>query len=158
MRGGTGIPTFKDMLITRQRQHISSPRDIARILRQILDAAGDLDRDKEHFWVVNLDTKYHTKSVHLVHLGELDLSHGLTLDVASGEFDRLLGCFGPTSSLAALVDEPSMGYDEHPGSKSGLVALELVDIAGRLEEGFGGEIIRFLGAPDSQVSGHWTDQ
>ena len=60
------------MLITKQPRHLSSPRDVALILKEILDAGGDLDRDKEHFWVINLDSRYHTRSIHLVHMGELN--------------------------------------------------------------------------------------
>ena len=60
------------MLISRQPRHLNSPRAVALILKEVLDAEGDLDRDKEHFWVINLDSRYHTKSIHLVHLGSMN--------------------------------------------------------------------------------------
>ena len=59
------------MLVSRQSRLINSPRDVAKIVRELLHAAGKLDREKEHFWLLSLNSKCYTKSIHLIHLGTL---------------------------------------------------------------------------------------
>ncbi len=51
-----------------------SPQAAASIGWAILDAEAANDRDKEHFWVIGLNTKNRVKYVDLVTLGTLDAS------------------------------------------------------------------------------------
>jgi len=58
---------------TRQRQ-VGSTAKAAQVLRDILAVENEIDQDKEHFWVIGLDTGQRIKYVELVTLGVLDSS------------------------------------------------------------------------------------
>lgn len=53
---------------------VTSSQDMATILQDILKAENEIDRDKEHFWVIGLTTKSHIKYIELVSLGVLNAS------------------------------------------------------------------------------------
>lgn len=53
------------------RKRLSDPKAVADIFREILAAEDEIDRDKEHFWVVGLDVKNGVKYIELVSLGVL---------------------------------------------------------------------------------------
>lgn len=60
------------MLITDHPiKKLSDPRAVADIFREILASEHEVDRDKEHFWVVGLDRKNSIKYIDLVSLGAL---------------------------------------------------------------------------------------
>jgi DNA repair protein RadC len=52
----------------------SSAKDVAEVLSHILKSGDKLDRDKEHFWVIGLNTRNSIKFVELVSLGTLNAS------------------------------------------------------------------------------------
>jgi DNA repair protein RadC len=60
------------MELTSRKKRINGSHDVAPIFRAILDAEGEMDRDKEHFWCLCLDTKNHILRIELVTLGLLD--------------------------------------------------------------------------------------
>ena len=51
---------------------ISTPENIASIMYAILSREEEIDQDKEHFWVIGLNTANHIKYIELVTLGILD--------------------------------------------------------------------------------------
>ena len=53
-------------------QQILQPEDIADVIREILSAEDPLDRDKEHFWTVGLNTAHRVQYIDLITLGLLD--------------------------------------------------------------------------------------
>ncbi|MCL4247388.1 MAG: DNA repair protein RadC [Anaerolineae bacterium] len=57
-----------------QKNVIASPKDVYAILRAVLSAEDEVDRDKEHFWVFQLDTRLRIKVLELVTLGILNAS------------------------------------------------------------------------------------
>ncbi len=52
-------------------ERVSSPFEVAKVLSAILNMDNEIDRDKEHFWVIGLDTKNVIKFIDLVSLGTL---------------------------------------------------------------------------------------
>jgi len=54
------------------RQKVNSAEAIESILRPILQAEHEIDREKEHLWVIGLDVKNHVKYIDLVSLGILN--------------------------------------------------------------------------------------
>jgi DNA repair protein RadC len=50
---------------------INNAADVAKILRAILQTEDKIDRDKEHFWAIALDTQHKIKFIELVTLGTL---------------------------------------------------------------------------------------
>jgi len=60
------------MKCTTMKKRINGSTEVAPVFRAILDAEGEMDRDKEHFWAMSLDTKNHIRSIELISLGLLD--------------------------------------------------------------------------------------
>ena len=54
------------------RQKVTSADVVESILRPILQAEHEVDREKEHFWVIGLNTKNRVKYIDLVSLGTLN--------------------------------------------------------------------------------------
>lgn len=52
-------------------EKISSSFEVAKVLTAMLDMDNEVDRDKEHFWVIGLNTKNVIKFIDLVSLGTL---------------------------------------------------------------------------------------
>lgn len=61
------------MLITvDEKQALDQPAKVAKMMQAVLEVEGEIDRDKEHFWVIGLTTRNSVKYVELVALGILD--------------------------------------------------------------------------------------
>lgn len=52
-------------------EKISSSFEVAKVLTAMLDMDNEVDRDKEHFWVIGLNTKNVIRFIDLVSLGTL---------------------------------------------------------------------------------------
>jgi DNA repair protein RadC len=59
---------------TYPKEPITTPEAAARIGQAILLASQEQDRDKEHFWVIGINTRGGVKYVELVSLGTLNAS------------------------------------------------------------------------------------
>jgi DNA repair protein RadC len=57
-----------------RKQQINNPVAVASILQAVLRAESLIDRDKEHFWTIGLNTRNVVKYVDLVSLGTLNAS------------------------------------------------------------------------------------
>ena len=55
-------------------EKIDRPERVSEVLGSILSFENEVDRDKEHFWVIGLDVKMAVKYIELVTLGLLDQS------------------------------------------------------------------------------------
>ena len=54
------------------KEQIYKPRDIARVIREILKAEDEVDQEKEHFWTVGLNTAHCIRYIDLITLGLVD--------------------------------------------------------------------------------------
>jgi DNA repair protein RadC len=50
---------------------VSDSAEVAALLRNLLERESEIDRDREHFWTVGLNTKNRIKYIELVSLGSL---------------------------------------------------------------------------------------
>ncbi|MFA7328976.1 MAG: JAB domain-containing protein [Candidatus Ratteibacteria bacterium] len=57
-----------------KKKSITKPEDVARILQDILKAEDRYDQDKEHFWVLGLNSRNVLQYLELVSLGSLNAS------------------------------------------------------------------------------------
>lgn len=64
-------------MIIRQnlKQKLASPKDIAVLMKKILQKEHKTDRDKEHFWVIGRNANGTTRYIELVSLGGLKTAH-----------------------------------------------------------------------------------
>jgi len=60
------------MLIKTNQTKIHNAGDIAKIMYSVLEAESKIDKEKEHFWVIGLNTNNIIKYIDLVSLGTLN--------------------------------------------------------------------------------------
>jgi DNA repair protein RadC len=60
------------MIVSRERAELNSPTDVGEHLRKILNKEDELSREREHFWVIILNTKNRVKLVELVSIGTIN--------------------------------------------------------------------------------------
>ena len=90
--------TIKDKTKTK-KMHCSE--DVVDIFKSILQSESEVDQDKEHFWVIGLNTKNTIKFIELVSLGSLSSSL-----VHPRETYRL-ACIKAVASIVAVHNHPS---------------------------------------------------
>ena len=56
------------------KQRVNSAGEVADVLRAILRTDSEIDQDKEHFWIIGLNTKNAIKFIDLASLGTLTAS------------------------------------------------------------------------------------
>jgi DNA repair protein RadC len=61
-----------EIKVRDHRTEYNNPEKVARLFREILGTENNIDRDKEHVWVLGLNTRNCMKYVELVSLGTLD--------------------------------------------------------------------------------------
>lgn len=62
------------MVVSEIKRCIKNPADVATILHTVLDSESELDRDKEHFWLIGLNSRNVIQFIELVSLGTLNAS------------------------------------------------------------------------------------
>jgi DNA repair protein RadC len=62
------------MIVSRERAVINGPADVGNHLRKLLRKEDSLSREREHFWIIILNTKHRIRFVELVSLGTLNAS------------------------------------------------------------------------------------
>jgi DNA repair protein RadC len=62
------------MLVKARKQIISNPQAVHEILSKVLGAESEVDRMKEHFWVIGLNTRCVIQYIDLTSLGTLNAS------------------------------------------------------------------------------------
>ena len=75
--------------------------DVAEIFKTIIQSESEVDQEKEHFWVMGLNTKNTIKYIELVSLGSLS-----TAIVHPRETFRL-ACMKAVASIVAVHNHPS---------------------------------------------------
>ncbi len=62
------------MIVSRERAELSSPAAAAGLLRKLLRKEDCLSKDREHFWVITLNTRNRVRFVELISLGTMNTS------------------------------------------------------------------------------------
>lgn len=58
----------------KKNEVIDNPQKVFNILKSVLDLEDEIDQDKEHFWVLHLDSRNVLRVLELVSLGTLNAS------------------------------------------------------------------------------------
>ena len=90
--------TIKDKTKTKKMR---CSEDVVEIFKTVLQAESELDQDKEHFWVMGLNTKNTIKFIELISLGSLS-----SAIVHPRETFRL-ACIKAVASIVAVHNHPS---------------------------------------------------
>lgn len=59
------------MIVKARKQTITNPQNVHEILSRVLHSDNEIDRMKEHFWIVGLNTRNVIQYIELVSLGTL---------------------------------------------------------------------------------------
>ena len=62
------------MIVKARKQTITNPQNVHEILSRVLHSDNEVDRMKEHFWIVGLNTRNVIQYIELVSLGTLNSS------------------------------------------------------------------------------------
>lgn len=62
------------MIVSKERAALNSPTAVGEHLRKILKKEDSLSQEREHFWVIALNSQNKVKFVELISLGSLDTS------------------------------------------------------------------------------------
>ena len=62
------------MLVKARKQTVTNPQTVQGVLSKILNSENEVDRMKEHFWVIGLSTRNAIQYIDLVSLGTLNAS------------------------------------------------------------------------------------
>lgn len=109
---------------------VSSAGIAAQILYEILSMEDEIDRNKEHFWVIGLNTKNKVLFVDLISLGTLDqaLVHPrevFRLAISKGVFRIIVGHNHPSGDPEPSPDDISL--TERLKKAGDILGIELLD-------------------------------
>lgn len=62
------------MILSKEKAELSNPQAVSKHIRKILRKLDRLDRNKEHFFLISLNTKNKVKFVELVSIGTVNTS------------------------------------------------------------------------------------
>ena len=62
------------MIVSREKAALSTPTAVADLLKKILNKEDQISRDREHFWVITVDTRNKVRFVELISLGTINSS------------------------------------------------------------------------------------
>ena len=62
------------MLVKSRKQTVTNPQTVQGVLSKVLNSENEVDRMKEHFWVIGLSTRNAIQYIDLVSLGTLNAS------------------------------------------------------------------------------------
>ncbi|MFZ5998062.1 MAG: JAB domain-containing protein [Nitrospirota bacterium] len=111
-------------------ERISSSLEVAKVLSAILEMDDEIDRDKEHFWVIGLNTKNAVKFIDLVSLGTLTnaLIHPrevFRLSVSKGVSSIIAGHNHPSGDPTPSRDD--IAITERLKSAGDILGISLLD-------------------------------
>jgi DNA repair protein RadC len=101
-------------------EKVSSPEIVAKIFKTILDSESDMDKDKEHFWVMGLKSNNRVKFIELVSVGILNASLVHPREVFRPCIIR------PVASIIIVHNHPS--GDTAPSNEDKIITRRLVEV------------------------------
>jgi len=118
------------MEIRTKKQKITNPKEIASILRDILMSEDQIDQDKEHFWVIGLNSRNVIQYVELVSLGTLDASlvhprEVFRLAIFKGVSHIIVGHNHPSGDTEPSLEDISMTRRLEDAGR--IIGIEVVD-------------------------------
>lgn len=116
---------YEHLKLKTNVKRINGSMDVAPVFRAILDGESELDRDKEHFWIVCVNTKNDILRVELVTLGLLDQTVVHPREV----FRPAIGC--SAKSIILAHNHPS--GDPTPSDKDEMLTARLIDCGKMLD-------------------------
>jgi DNA repair protein RadC len=111
------------MIVKARKQTITDPQNVYEVLSKVLASENEVDRMKEHFWILGLNTRNVIQYIDLVSLGTLGASLVHPREVFRFAIMKAI------SSLVMAHNHPS--GDPEPSEEDLRITRRLID-AGRI--------------------------
>lgn len=129
------------MVVSEKKRSIKNPTDLANILQTTLASESELDQDKEHFWVIGLNTRNVIQFIELVSLGTLNASlvhprEVYRVAIAKNSASLILAHNHPSGEFEPSDDDVEL--TKRLSEAGRILGIEVLDhvIVGNKEEGF----------------------
>ncbi len=113
------MQVYEHLKLKTNITRINGTTDVAPVFRAVLDSESELDRDKEHFWILCLNTKNHILRVELITLGVLDQTVVHPREV----FRPAVGC----SAKCIILAHNHPSGDPTPSDRDEALTRRLID-------------------------------
>ena len=118
------------MIVSRERAIITGPADVGNHLRKLLQKEDSLSREREHFWIIILNTRNRIRFVELVSLGTMNASLVHPREVyrraiKSGASALIIGHNHPSGDCEPSEDDISLTRKLMEAGK--IIGIEILD-------------------------------
>ena len=118
------------MIVSRERAIITGPADVGNHLRKLLQKEDSLSREREHFWIIILNTRNRIRFVELVSLGTMNASLVHPREVyrraiKSGASALIIGHNHPSGDCEPSEDDISLTRRLMEAGK--IIGIEILD-------------------------------
>lgn len=118
------------MIVSREQAVINGPADVGNHLRKLLRKEDCLSREREHFWIIILNTRNRIRFVELVSLGTLNASLVHPREVyrraiKSGASALIIGHSHPSGDCEPSEDDISLTKRLVEAGK--IIGIEILD-------------------------------
>jgi len=118
------------MIVSRERAIITGPADVGNHLRKLLQKEDNLSREREHFWIIILNTRNRIRFVELVSLGTMNASLVHPREVyrraiKSGASALIIGHNHPSGNCEPSEDDISLTRRLMEAGK--IIGIEILD-------------------------------
>ena len=118
------------MIVSRERAIITGPADVGNHLRKLLQKEDNLSREREHFWIIILNTRNRIRFVELVSLGTMNASLVHPREVyrraiKSGASALIIGHNHPSGNCEPSEDDISLTKRLMEAGK--IIGIEILD-------------------------------
>jgi DNA repair protein RadC len=118
------------MIVSRERAIITGPADVGNHLRKLLQKEDSLSREREHFWIIILNTRNRIRFVELVSLGTMNASLVHPREVyrraiKSGASALIIGHNHPSGNCEPSEDDISLTRRLMEAGK--IIGIEILD-------------------------------
>jgi len=118
------------MIVSREKIPLPNEQAVAKLLRKLLNKEDSISKDREHFWVISLDSKNKVKFVELVSIGAVNQCLVSPREVfrralKKGAVSIIIGHNHPSGDPTPSEDDRTMTMKLKQGGE--LLSIPLVD-------------------------------
>jgi len=118
------------MIVSREKIPLPNQQAVAKLLRKLLNKEDSISKDREHFWVISLDSKNKVKFVELVSIGAVNQCLVSPREVfrralKKGAVSIIIGHNHPSGDPTPSEDDRTMTMKLKQGGE--LLSIPLVD-------------------------------
>lgn len=128
-----------EIKISDQSVKVQRAEEVAQLFRKIIETESEVDRDKEHFWVIGFKSNLNIKYIELVTLGTLEASLVHPREIfrtailkAAGKI--LVAHNHPSGSTEPSIEDRQITYQLKEAGR--IIGIKLLDHVILTDQGF----------------------